>query len=146
MLRGLVADREVTCDALGTDRYGRTLAVCSAGGTEVNRALVRAGAATAYRRYSAAYVADEKAARRDGAGIWAGSVQAPEAFRQAATGAVATAQEGCLIKGNISDNGRIYHRPGQEYYDATRIDTRRGERWFCSEAEARAAGWRAARR
>lgn len=40
---------------------------------------------------------------------------------------------------------RIYHVPGQPYYDATRINTAEGERWFCSEAEAQAAGWRKAR-
>jgi hypothetical protein len=49
----------------------------------------------------------------------------------------------CRIKGNISAAGeRIYHVPGQRYYDATFIDPQAGERWFCSEAEARAAGWR----
>ena len=49
----------------------------------------------------------------------------------------------CLIKGNISSKGeRIYHPPGCRYYGATVIDTKRGERWFCSEAEAQAAGWR----
>jgi hypothetical protein len=49
----------------------------------------------------------------------------------------------CRIKGNISATGeRIYHVPGQRYYDATYIDTAAGEHWFCSEAEARAAGWR----
>ncbi len=51
----------------------------------------------------------------------------------------------CRIKGNISWSGEhIYHVPGQPYYDATRIDTAMGERWFCSEAQARAAGWRKA--
>ena len=53
----------------------------------------------------------------------------------------------CDIKGNISASGeRIYHVPGQRYYTATRISLLRGERWFCSEAEAREAGWRRARR
>ncbi|MFO0227392.1 MAG: thermonuclease family protein, partial [Gammaproteobacteria bacterium] len=42
-------------------------------------------------------------------------------------------------------NGRIYHLPGGAYYARTRIDESRGERWFCSESEARAAGWRPAR-
>lgn len=52
-------------------------------------------------------------------------------------------QRSCRIKGNIAMSGeRIYHVPGAPYYYATRIDTARGERWFCSEAEARAAGWR----
>jgi endonuclease YncB( thermonuclease family) len=49
----------------------------------------------------------------------------------------------CLIKGNISENGRIYHVPGSRYYDNTKIDEAKGERWFCTEDEARRAGWRA---
>lgn len=49
----------------------------------------------------------------------------------------------CRIKGNISSGGeRIYHMPGQDYYDITLIRPEYGERWFCSEAEALAAGWR----
>lgn len=53
---------------------------------------------------------------------------------------------GCTIKGNISWSGeRIYHMPGQRYYDPTVINISRGERWFCSETDARAAGWRRAR-
>ena len=54
----------------------------------------------------------------------------------------------CNIKGNVSINSgeRIYHVPGQEFYTQTNIDPQYGERWFCSEVEARAAGWRKARR
>ncbi|MFC0804800.1 succinoglycan biosynthesis protein exoi [Ensifer sp. P24N7] len=54
----------------------------------------------------------------------------------------------CDIKGNISiDSGeRIFHVPGQEYYSETRIRPEYGERWFCSEEEAWAAGWRKAYR
>ena len=50
----------------------------------------------------------------------------------------------CNIKGNISYNTgeKIYHVPGQKYYNATQINTSYGERWFCSEDEAKAAGWR----
>jgi len=33
-------------------------------------------------------------------------------------------------------------RAGQRYYEKTEISAAHGERWFCSEAEARAAGWR----
>ncbi|MCT7377311.1 hypothetical protein [Chelativorans salis] len=59
---------------------------------------------------------------------------------------VNTLKPGCDIKGNINRTGeRIYHVPGQEYYSATWINVAGGERWFCSEAEARAAGWRRAR-
>ena len=51
---------------------------------------------------------------------------------------------GLLIKGNISSNGnKIYHTPSSPWYAQTEVDAARGERWFCSEAEALAAGWRA---
>ncbi|UDL92881.1 hypothetical protein LGH82_22755 [Mesorhizobium sp. PAMC28654] len=54
------------------------------------------------------------------------------------------AKSNCNIKGNISiETGEhIYHVPGQEYYAQTIIRPEFGERWFCSEAEAREAGWR----
>jgi len=50
----------------------------------------------------------------------------------------------CNIKGNISASSgeRIYYVPGQKNYDATRVNYSRGERWFCSETDAQAAGWR----
>jgi hypothetical protein len=55
-------------------------------------------------------------------------------------------QSGSDIKGNINSKGeRIYHVPGGRSYANTAIDTARGERWFCSEAEARASGWRPAK-
>jgi hypothetical protein len=51
----------------------------------------------------------------------------------------------CPIKGNISKSGKIYHMPGGDDYHRTRIDESKGERWFCTEHDARAAGWRAPR-
>ena len=52
----------------------------------------------------------------------------------------------CHIKGNInSESERIYHVPGGKWYDRTKVSTEKGERWFCSEAEAADAGWRASR-
>lgn len=52
----------------------------------------------------------------------------------------------CFIKGNISSNGgeKIYHVPGGASYEATKIDPTKGERWFCTAAEAISNGWRAA--
>ena len=59
-----------------------------------------------------------------------------------------THMDGCDIKGNISfDTGeRIYHMPGQEFYSSTTINADYGERWFCTEEEARANGWRRSNR
>jgi len=70
-------------------------------------------------------------------------------FLRSVSGSSAAGSAGsCDIKGNISINTgeRIYHVPGQEHYWETKISPQYGERWFCSEEEARAAGWRKARR
>jgi hypothetical protein len=37
---------------------------------------------------------------------------------------------------------RIYHLTGSRDYGKVVINTAKGERWFCSEAEAVQAGWR----
>ncbi len=144
---GALADgRQAVCEELDTDRYGRSVARCRVGGQDLGRALVRAGAATAYRRYSDAYVWDETEARRAARGVWQGTMLPPEAHRAATRAEIPEAPlAGCAIKGNISAAGQIYHLPGQTGYRRTRINEARGERWFCSEAEARAAGWRRAR-
>jgi uncharacterized protein YraI len=54
---------------------------------------------------------------------------------------------GCDIKGNISytTGEKIYHVPGQTFYNETVINPNYGERWFCTEAEAIANGWRKAK-
>jgi hypothetical protein len=58
----------------------------------------------------------------------------------------ASPHRGCPIKGNINDEGEhIYHTPWSPWYSRTKINETKGERWFCDEAEAMAAGWRPAR-
>ena len=55
-------------------------------------------------------------------------------------------EAGCDIKGNISSkNAKLFHLPGSLFYDAVKIDEAKGERWFCSEEEAREAGWEKAK-
>jgi hypothetical protein len=55
---------------------------------------------------------------------------------------------GCAIKGNINlkTGERVYHVPGQKHYDDVTIETETGERWFCTEDEAAANGWRRSKR
>ncbi len=54
---------------------------------------------------------------------------------------------GCSIKGNISSSGeKIYHVLGGASYNQTEIDPGKGERWFCTETEAVASGWRKSQR
>jgi len=48
-----------------------------------------------------------------------------------------------VIKGvvNALSGRRIYHVPGGLSYAATAVDEANGDRWFCTEVEAMAAGW-----
>lgn len=143
-LAALLAEGPIACTARERDRYGRIVARCEGPRGDIAAALVAEGAAFAYRRYAQDYVDAEKRAAIAGIGLWQGEAERPDLHR-ATTAPPPQAPPGrCAIKGNISANGRIYHLPGSRSYDETRIDTRRGERWFCSEAEARAAGWRRA--
>lgn len=144
--RRLYEGRAAECSVASYDRYDRALAVCAVGGVDVNADLVRRGLARTYRGGST-YAAQERAARQAGRGLWAFDMLDPAEWRakQRQVRAADFAPDGtCEIKGNISENGRIYHMPSDRHYDRTRISENRGERWFCSEVEARAAGWRRA--
>lgn len=70
-LQRLVSGRQVSCRPVDTDRYGRTVATCTAGGRDLGAEMVRSGHALAYERYSRAYVDEEREARREGSGAWA---------------------------------------------------------------------------
>ncbi len=142
----LYGGARATCETRDTDRYGRTVAVCRVAGEDIGARLVREGIAEAYRKYALDYVDLEKVAIFEERGLWAGRAQSPSDFRAASAPASAAPVTGCAIKGNISGERRIYHMRGQAHYAETRINPARGERWFCSEAEAQAAGWRKARR
>lgn len=148
-VRARYEGRLARCRGEDRDRYGRMVARCFVDGQDIGRALVRDGVALAYRRYSRDYVRDEERAAARRRGVHAVGFQAPAEYRAGRrVQTSAQAPKGCAIKGNLSRNSgrRIYHMPGQAHYARTRIDTSRGERWFCSEAEARAAGWRRAKR
>ncbi|KAL4427328.1 hypothetical protein ABPG77_003237 [Micractinium sp. CCAP 211/92] len=163
---------KVECEQKNRDKYGRVVGVCSLNGEDLNGWLVEQGLAVAYRQYSRAYVPLEDAARAAGRGIWSGSFELPEKWRKehprggsssgaavtpvvapaagATQGAAAAARgdplpaNGCAIKGNINSKGeKVYHVPGGAFCERTVIELDKGERYFCTAAEAEAAGWRA---
>jgi len=145
VLARLIGDHEVSCESRGNDKYGRLLAICYVGGADINAAMVRAGYAWAFTRYSDTYVGEEREARQSLAGIWRGKADPPWEFRHRGWNVAETsAPKGCAIKGNVSRSGRVYHMPWSPWYDRVTIDESRGEKWFCDETEALAAGWRPA--
>ncbi|MEA9557618.1 thermonuclease family protein [Xanthomonas nasturtii] len=153
-LDGYLLDKTVRCQPKDTDRYGRVVAECFLQGQSVNRWMVSSGWAVAYRQYSTSFVTDESLAQQHKLNIWSGSFQLPANFRHAKRASsvktsISTAlpvANGCNIKGNLSRNGkRIFHMPGQRDYERTSITPARGERMFCTPAEALKAGWQPAK-
>ena len=154
-VRELFEGRDAVCETLDTDRYGRAVARCEvaafaeakAAGARVDMGaeIVGRGLAVAYLRYSDDYAAVEAAARAGGLGLFAGAMKAPSVYRAGGAGR-APPDPMCPIKGNVSENGRIFHLPGGSFYGRTAIDEGRGERWFCTPDQAVAAGWRPALR
>jgi endonuclease YncB( thermonuclease family) len=144
-LEDLVLGRDIHCDERGVDAYGRILSVCRVGGQDIGAALVEAGLAWSFRRYSSDYDAVEDVARARGAGVWQARTETPWDYRANRwQAAVQQTPDGCPIKGNITRAGeRIYHPPWSPWWSRTRVNEAAGERWFCDEAEALAAGWRA---
>lgn len=155
----LTRGQDLACVSHSLDTYGRVLATCYAGNTDIEAEMVRRGMAWAFVRYSQTYVADEATARNAHVGIWQGAAQPAWEYRAArwasavtaapvsyggASIAGAGAASGCVIKGNVSHSGLVYHMPWSRWYDKVTMDTSKGKRWFCSEAEAQAAGWRPA--
>ncbi|HML92938.1 thermonuclease family protein [Methyloceanibacter sp.] len=150
MLARMIGGATVTCVLRGTDSYRRLLGDCSVDGASLNARMVRSGWALAFVKYSGRYVSEEEDARAARAGLWQWQFDKPWDWRtgvlQEAAG-VPDGSGGCVIKGNISGSGeRIYHMPFHKHYGGTRIDPGKGERWFCTEDEAQAAGWRRALR
>jgi endonuclease YncB( thermonuclease family) len=126
-----IAGREVCCVDKGPGGYGRRAAVCSVDGEDLNARQVREGRALAYRKYSTAYVDQEKTAREAGRGMWSGSFFAPWDRRRGikkVLGSLTCPNQGELddegapspecvvIKGNVNKGERIYHLPGQRQY------------------------------
>lgn len=71
----------MSCAGSETDRYGRTLGVCSSGGEDLNAWLVSNGWALAYRQYADDYAEEEEEARSNGRGMHRGAFVEPWTWR-----------------------------------------------------------------
>ena len=134
------------------DKYGRLLRYAYFDdGSDIGSSIVWYGYGYEYTYdgeyyYQSAYKELQNEAKNNKRGLWQDNVCKETVSDDANTVQEPTLKQttNCNIKGNISYNNgkKIYHVPGQKYYDETIINESAGERWFCSEEEAIAAGWR----
>ena len=142
-LKHLLRSDAVACALSGFDDQGDSIGTCRQGETDIAAELVRNGYVFAKTGYFSSYSDLEREARTAKVGIWRGAAARPADYRaQRWEAAKREAPKGCPIKGNVSRGQRIYILPWAQDYDRVRISSRRGERWFCSEEEALAAGWK----
>lgn len=130
------------------DDYGRLLAYIYVDGESVQEQLLESGfARVAYvfppnTRYLDQFEESEQTAKKAGIGVWEYSNYATDrGFEEDAYGKSnqKPAKSGdCQIKGNINRSGdKIYHLPEENSYAQTNP-----EQWFCTEQQARDAGFR----
>ena len=172
-LAKLVGGHVVHCENRGPDPAyrKRRLGVCTVEGetTSLNRSLVRLGfAINADPSAKSGFGDDEAGAKSDRKGLWQGCFVAPQDFRLgkkegALLGGACPADKDkeirsvlfpeflampprCSIKAKfavrarVTGNVGIYHLQGCRSYPATTNP----DRWFCTEDDARAAGFRRA--
>lgn len=144
----LIAGRQVRCEVTGKGEAGILRASCSAGTTDLAGALVEGGHVLADTGIMARYRSAHAKAQEAKAGIWSGpgAPERPGEWRTRLWNeAQAKAPKGCPIKGKVAgrrgDTVKTYHLPWSPTYLRLRVVSARGERWFCSEEEAQAAGF-----
>jgi endonuclease YncB( thermonuclease family) len=146
-LSRLVNGQRASCALSGSDVAGHALGRCTVGQKDLGAELVRQGHVFAEGGILARYAAEEREARAARAGMWSGDVERPAEYRAKLwEEAKRRAPEGCPIKGQVTGSARVYVLPWSPDYERARVLKARGERWFCSEQEAVAAGFKAAQR
>jgi endonuclease YncB( thermonuclease family) len=172
-LTKLIAGRPVRCDDQGPDKTfkRRHIGICTVEGetTSLNQLLVRQGYALDFEPSAKGRFLQDEAGARDGRqGLWKGCFVAPQEFRLGKKdgtlfgSACRTDRDrqirealfpedlamppGCSIKAKFAVRARvtgnlgIYHLQGCPSYPALTMP----DRWFCSEDDAEAAGFRRA--
>lgn len=145
-LTRLVRRKTVTCEATNTSA-NPIHAHCVVNGQDIAATLVRQGNVFSKDGIiSAIYNKEQLQAKNSKKGIWSGKAERPTDFRQRLWNtAKKSAPNGCPIKGRVTrGRQRIYLLPWSASYERYRLRKRKGERWFCSEEEAKSAGFKAA--
>ncbi|MCZ7595842.1 MAG: thermonuclease family protein [Hyphomicrobium sp.] len=141
-LAGILRSGRVTCEVSDSSE-GYSSGDCEIDDRDIAAELVRGGHVFAATGLFASYRGLEDEARASKAGLWVGQAMRPSDYRaQKWEEAKREAPDGCPIKGNVRGGRRFYVVPWARGYERVRVSASRGERWFCSESEAREAGFK----
>ncbi|MBN8992897.1 MAG: thermonuclease family protein [Rhizobiales bacterium] len=172
-LAKLIGGRQVHCDDLGPDPSfkKRRLGVCKVEGEtgSLGQLLVRQGfALNVESSATGRFMTDEARAKEDRQGLWKGCFATPQEFRRgkkdgALLGGSCRADRdrqirevifpddlvmpaGCSIKGKFAVRARVTGNLGIYHLQACRSypGLNNPDRWFCSEEDAQAGGFRRA--
>jgi endonuclease YncB( thermonuclease family) len=127
-----------TNDPDQTTAHGGALELCKLGHEDVAEVMLHGGHAVALPHSFPDYQDAQEQARRARLGIWHSRFALPWEWRAAQSGA----DRRCNVKGVVDAAGqRVYYVPTDPGYREIAIAPERGERLFCSDEEARTAGW-----
>lgn len=139
-LEKLISGQKVELGEEVTEAYGRSLALVYLKGKLINQIILEKGwGRTDYRKNSQREVltAAFHLAQQDKLGIFSDLCRDEK---------ITPPDANCLIKANIDKNSyeKFYHLPSCSHYNQIIIEKDIGERYFCSEKEARDAGFKKA--
>lgn len=134
-LTELILGKEITLVTSGQDNFGRTLAWVTVNTLAINSVMAEEGLVIVDERYM-------KDGEKEFA-LYETGQRAKEAKRGIWSSQCTGQKEGCVIKGNYhkGTKDKVYHLPECYNYQQIVINPNENDHWFCSEAEAEAAGF-----
>jgi endonuclease YncB( thermonuclease family) len=120
---------------------GATVELCEVGAQDVSLVMLHGGYSVALPGSFPDYAEAQEQARQASLGLWHSEFTLPWAWRK--EDRYPDEQIHCNVKGTVSnDGGRLYYVPTDPEYARVTIDPAQGGEMFCSDEEARLAGWR----
>lgn len=130
-----ILGKKVIISDIKTDRYGRVMAMVYVNGISVNEYMIKNG--FALHLWDTSTLKKELSAANDFARENRLGIFSPECYQ------TEPPNPKCAIKGSIiqTTKKKEYTMPTCDRYALTVIEKYKGEDWFCSEAEAKKAGF-----
>jgi endonuclease YncB( thermonuclease family) len=124
-----------------TEAAGVMVEVCEVGNQDIGLIMLHGGYSVALPGSFPDYTEAQEQAREGNLGLWHTQFMLPWEWRKGDRSP--DEQTDCNVKATTSDpGGPVYYVPTDPEYDRIAIDPAQGDTWFCSDEEARLAGWR----